>query len=52
MAHSSISMTVDTYGSWLPKSDLGALNRVFATPSPTLGSKVVASGVSEAAGSL
>ncbi|HET7293705.1 MAG TPA: tyrosine-type recombinase/integrase, partial [Vicinamibacteria bacterium] len=31
MGHASISMTVDVYGSWLPKSDVGALNRVFGT---------------------
>jgi len=55
MGHASITMTVDTYGSWLPRSDVGALNRVFGTPTPDLGpvvgSKVVANGVSDVAGS-
>jgi integrase len=29
LGHASITMTVDTYGSWLPKSDVAAVNRVF-----------------------
>jgi len=29
MGHASITMTVDVYGSWLPKSDVAAVNRVF-----------------------
>jgi integrase len=51
MGHASIQMTVDVYGSWLPKSDVAAVNRVFGGTAPVaVGSKVVAEGVSEAAG--
>lgn len=43
MGHASITMTVDTYGSWLPKSDVGALNKVFNRPAAeALGSNLVA----------
>jgi integrase len=50
MGHASISMTVDVYGSWLPKSDVAAVNRVFGQEVfGRVGSKVVAEGVSEAA---
>jgi integrase len=46
MGHAAISMTVDVYGSWLPKSDVGALNRIFGrTSAAERGSKVVAEGV-------
>ncbi len=49
LGHASIQMTVDTYGSWLPKSDVGALNEVFGRAAPVQsGSKVVANGVSGA----
>jgi integrase len=51
MGHASISMTVDVYDSWLPKSDVAAVNRVFGQEVlGRVGSKVVAEGVSEAAG--
>jgi integrase len=43
MGYASIQMTVDVYGSWLPKSDVSAVNRVFGQTSPAaLGSKMVA----------
>jgi integrase len=49
MGHASIQMTVDVYGSWLPKSDVSAVNKVFGRTVPAnFGSKVVAEGVSEA----
>jgi len=51
MGHASIQMTVDVYGSWLPTSDVQAVNRVFGRTAPDVsGSKAVANGVSEAAG--
>jgi len=50
MGHASIQMTVDVYGSWLPKSDVAAVNKVFGKTAP--GSKVVASAVPDAAGRL
>ncbi len=47
--HASISMTVDVYGSWLLKSDVAAVNRVFGgTVLGRGGSNSVADGVSEA----
>jgi len=50
LGHASISMTVDVYGSWLPTSDVAAVNRVFDQGSlGRSGSKVVANGVSEVA---
>ena len=52
LGHASITMTVDVYGSWLPKSDVAAVNRVFQSVLGQLGSKLVANGVSEAAGNL
>lgn len=53
LGHASITMTVDVYGSWLPKSDVAAVNRVFDQGSlGRSGSKVVANGVSEVAGVL
>jgi integrase len=53
MGHASISMTVDVYGSWLPKSDVAAVNRVFGGAAlGRVGSKVVADGVSEAVAGL
>jgi hypothetical protein len=51
MGHASIALTVDVYGSWLPKSDVAAVNRVFGKIGPgQSGSKTVAVGVLEAAG--
>jgi integrase len=53
MGHASISMTVDVYGSWLPKSDVAAVNRVFGgSVLGRGGSKVVAEGALEATASL
>jgi hypothetical protein len=50
MGHASIQMTVGVYGSWLPKSDVAAVNRVFGGTAPVAVGKVVAEGGSEAAG--
>jgi hypothetical protein len=41
---------VEVYGSWLPKSAVPAVNRVFAAAAPAVvGRKVVTEGISEAA---
>ena len=45
LGHASIQMTVDVYGSWLPVSDVGALNRVFGSAPAADGSKMVAAAV-------
>jgi site-specific recombinase XerD len=45
MGHAWIQRTVDVYWSWLRKSDVSAVNRVFGKTSPgSLGSRVVADG--------
>jgi integrase len=49
MGHASISMTVDVYGSWLPKSDVAAVNRVFGgSVLGRTGSNPVADGLAKA----
>jgi integrase len=46
MGHASIQMTVDVSGSWLPKSDISAVNRAFGRTAPAQdGCKVVATGL-------
>ncbi len=46
LGHSSIKMTVDTYGKWLPMADPGAVDRLAAATAdpavPASGSRVVA----------
>lgn len=49
MGHASITMTVDVYGSWIPKSDVAAVNRVFGPVLARTGSRLVATGVLETA---
>ena len=41
LGHSSIQLTVDTYGKWLPIGNQGAVDRLDSSMSPT-GSKMVA----------
>jgi len=51
MGHASISMTVDVYSSWLPKSDVAAVNRVFGQDVlGRVGSKAVADALPKAGG--
>ncbi len=45
LGHSSIKMTVDTYGKWLPMADPGAVDRLATL---TSGSRVVATGTDRA----
>ena len=53
MGHASISMTVNVYSSWLPKSDVAAVNRVFGQDVlGRVGSKAVADALPEAVGGL
>jgi integrase-like protein len=42
LGHSSITLTVDTYGKWLPMGNKAAVDRLDALPVVASGSKVVA----------
>ena len=45
LGHSSIKLSVDTYGRWLRKKAPGAVDRLDEAPPVASGSKVVANGV-------
>src|SRR5438552_13508371 len=44
LGHASISLTVDTYGKWLPKGDKGAVDSLDETPATRDGDRMVTFG--------
>ena len=44
LGHASISLTVDTYGKWLPMGNKAAVDRLDGVESEQSGSKMVANG--------